>query len=79
MLADEETQSDMLLHSAMQEIRTMFAHIQEDMHALADQQDRVDKLLTEFDPIIRLYASPVSAYTAARHARKQRKGAPANG
>jgi hypothetical protein len=79
MPEQEETQSDMLLHSAMQEIRTMFAHIQEDMHALADQQDRVDKLLTEFDPIIRLYASPVSAYTAARHARKQRKGAPANG
>jgi hypothetical protein len=79
MPEQEETQSDMLLHSAMQEIRTMFAHIQEDMHALADQHDRVDKLLTEFDPIIRLYASPVSAYTAARHARKQRKGAPANG
>src|ERR1700691_2523697 len=79
MLADEETQSDMLLHSAMQEIRTMFAHIQEDMHALADQQARVDKLLTEFDPITGLYASRISAYTPARHARKQRKGAPANG
>jgi hypothetical protein len=75
----EETQSDQQLRSAMQEIRTMFAHIQEDMHALADRQDRVDRLLTEFEPIIRLYASPVSAYTAARHARKQRKGAPANG
>jgi hypothetical protein len=79
MLADEETQSDYQLRCALQEIKTMFAHIQEDMHAQARRQDRVDKLLTEFEPIIRLYASPVSAYTASRRARKTHKEPPPNG
>jgi len=78
MLADEETQSDYQLRCALQEIKTMFAHIQEDMHALAERQGRVDRLLTEFEPIIRLYASPVSAYTASRRARKLNREVPAS-
>jgi len=66
------------LRCALQEIKTMFAHIQEDMHALAERQGRVDRLLTEFEPIIRLYASPVSAYTASRRARKLNREVPAS-
>jgi hypothetical protein len=76
MPEQEETQSDQQL---LYEIKRMLTHLTTDIHALAERQGRFDRLLTEFEPIIRLYTSPVSAYTAARHARKQRKGAPANG
>jgi hypothetical protein len=79
MPAPDETQSYQLLLNEIRNLRGMLEHVMTDVHALAERQDRVDRLLTEFEPIIRLYASPVSAYTAARHARKQRKGAPANG
>jgi len=47
-------------------------HLTADVHALAERLNRMDRLVTEFEPIIRLYASPVSAYTAARQARKRR-------
>jgi hypothetical protein len=71
-----ETQSD---HQLLCDINRKLEHLTVDMHALAQRQDRVDKLLTEFEPIIRLYASPVSAYTATRRARKLNREATANG
>jgi hypothetical protein len=68
------------------DINRKLEHITTDLHQLtgwaagmSDRQNRVDKLLTEFEPIIRLYASPVSAYTATRRARKQQKEATAHG
>jgi hypothetical protein len=76
MPEQEKTQSDQQL---LYEIKRMLDHLTTDIHALAERQGRVDRLLTEFEPIIRLYASPVSAYTAARHARKARRETPANG
>jgi len=47
-------------------------HLTEEVARLQARSVRVDAMLTEFEPIIRLYASPVSAYTAARQARKRR-------
>ena len=72
MPENEKTLSDnQLLHV----IAGQLEHLTADIHALAERLDRMDRLVTEFEPIIRLYASPVSAYTASRQARKeQRRG-----
>jgi hypothetical protein len=76
MPEEAKTHSD---HQLLCDINRKLEHLTVDMHALAQRQDRVDRLLTEFEPIIRLYASPVSAYTATRRARKLNKEATANG
>jgi hypothetical protein len=49
------------------------AAIEDRLTALETKAGRADAMLTEFEPIIRLYASPVSAYTAARRGRRARR------
>lgn len=79
MPEEAKTQSYYQLHCEVMNLRGMLEHIMTDMHALAERQGRVDRLLTEFEPIIRLYASPVSAYTASRRARKLNREVTASG
>jgi hypothetical protein len=83
MPEQEKTQSDQQL---LREIRDTLMHLLEDVHEqgsrlarIEARANRADLLLTEFEPIIRLYATPVSAVVATRRARKQRREAPANG
>jgi hypothetical protein len=63
------------LATDIHDLTRRLAGIEKRLALIETKATRADALLTEFEPVIRLYASPVSAVAASRRSRRARREA----